>query len=105
MLAVLRVAYRTGWRFFAVFLPRKRSVVRFDSASEIDGKRKRLSTSSNILLHLNIGDPARFFVTDKIQASIYPIHSNAILLAVASYMSAIFAKKKECRFGAKLLAT
>jgi hypothetical protein len=28
-------------------------------------------TPSNIVLHLNIGDPAGLFVTNKIQASIY----------------------------------
>jgi hypothetical protein len=41
-------------------------------------------TPSNIVLHLNKGDPARLFVTNKIQASKYPIHCNAILLAVGA---------------------
>ena len=85
--AALRVAYRMGWRFFNVFLPRKRSVVRLDAAREIDGKRKRMLTSSNIVLHLNIGDPARLFVTNNIQASIYPIHCNAIPFSGWRYMN------------------
>src|SRR5215469_16035696 len=87
-----RAFNRTGWRFFGVFLPWKRSVGRLDPARDIDRKRKRILTPSNIFLHLNIGDPASLFVTNKIQASIYPIHCNAILLAVGA-MSAIFAKK------------
>lgn len=66
--------------FLDDFLPRKRLVVRL----EIDGKRKRILTPSNIVLHLNIGDPARLFVTNKIQASIYPSHCNAIHLAVGA---------------------
>ena len=77
-------------------------MVRLDAAREIDGKRKRMLTPSIIVLQLNIGDPARLFVTNKIQASIYPIHCNAILLAVGAYMSAIFAKKKGSSSGAKL---
>ena len=81
--ALVLFLLRTGWRFY-VFLPRKRSVVRLDAAREIDGKRKRMLTPSNIVLHLNIGDPARLFVTNEIQASIYPIHCNAILLAVGA---------------------
>ena len=77
-------------------------MVRLDAAREIDGKRKRMLTPSMIVLHLNIGDPARLFVTNKIQASLYPIHCNAILLAVGAIMSAIFAKKKGSSSGAKL---
>jgi hypothetical protein len=57
---------RTGWRFFGVFLPWKRSVGRLDPARYIDGKRKRILTPSNIFLHLNIGDPASLFVANKI---------------------------------------
>src|SRR6516165_6402431 len=75
---------RTGWPFFDVFLPWKRLVVRLDAARNIDGKRKRILTASNIVLHPNIGDPARLFVTNKIQTSIYPIHRKAILLAVGA---------------------
>jgi hypothetical protein len=81
---LLLVAYRTGWRLFDVFLPGKRSVVRLDAAREIDGKRKQILTPSDIVLHPNIGDPTHLFVTNKIQASIYPIHCNAILLAVGA---------------------
>jgi hypothetical protein len=81
---LLLVAYRTGWRLFDVFLPGKRSVVRLDAAREIDGKRKQILTPSDIVLHPNIGDPTHLFVTNKIQASIYPIHCSAILLVVVT---------------------
>ena len=67
-------SHRTGWRLFDVFLPGKRLVVRLDAAREIDGKRKRILTPSNVVLYLNFSDPAGLFVTNKIQAPIYPIH-------------------------------
>ena len=90
-----RAFNRTGWRFFGVFLPWKRSVGRLDPARYIDGKRKRILTPSNIFLHLNIIDPASLFVANKIQASIYPIHCNAILFSGRRYERDICQKAKK----------
>ena len=95
---------RTGWPFFDVFLPWKRLVVRLDAARDIDGKRKRILTASNIVLHPNIGDPARLFVTNKIQTSIYPIHRKAILLAVGAIYERDIGQKERLQLRGQVIA-
>src|SRR5690242_14893740 len=82
LLNCFRPFNRADWRFFDVLLPWKLLVVRLDPAGDVDGKRKRILTASNVVLNPNTGNSARLFVTDKIHASIYPIHCHAFFLPV-----------------------
>jgi hypothetical protein len=82
LLNCFRPFNRPGWRLFDVFLPRKLLVDRLDPARNVDGKRKRILPASNVVLHPNKGNSARLFVTNKIHASIYPIHCHAFRLSV-----------------------
>lgn len=84
LLHCFRPFNHTGWRFFDVFLPWKLLVDRLDPARDVDGKRKRILTSSNVVLHPNTGNSASLFVTNKIHTSIYPIHCHVILLPVGA---------------------